>query len=177
MWFCALRGAGQRGRLAASVEGRGGTYHAIGLHVGGAHALRLLHGLLPDDLNPIPVGIEHERDALHAPIRQLLLERVAGVLEALAGGLDVVDGDAGVSEAAEGLGVAVHDVVVRVGLGAVVVRQLDEPRPVAPLARVREGERRVVAEEVEVEFGFGLGDLAEHFHAEEFVELDCWGGR
>lgn len=109
----------------------------------------------------------------HAPVGQLLLELVAGVLDALAGGLDVVDADARVAEAAVGLGVAVVDLVLGVVLGAVVVRQLDEALAVPHVAAARRGLGRVVAEEVQVKFGVGELELLDQGHAQEGVELDC----
>jgi hypothetical protein len=60
----------------------------------------------------------------HATVGQLLLELVAGILDALAGGLDVVDADAGVAEAAVRLLVTGSDGEVGVVLSAVVVGEL-----------------------------------------------------
>jgi hypothetical protein len=64
----------------------------------------------------------------HATVGELLLELVAGILDALASGLDVVDGDADVAEAAVGLGVARVDLVLGVVLSAVVVRLVGSQR-------------------------------------------------
>ncbi|KAH9932570.1 uncharacterized protein B0H18DRAFT_986289 [Fomitopsis serialis] len=81
--------------------------HTLHIHV---LYSRFLHGapsLIPrsehdprrDDLNPIPIRIQDERDFLHPAVRQLLLERDAQLLEALARGGDVGDGDRDVAEA------------------------------------------------------------------------------
>jgi hypothetical protein len=112
----------------------------------------------------------------HAPVRQLLLEPVPGLLDALARGLQVVDADARVAEAAVRLDVAVVDLVLGVVLGAVVVRQLDEALAVPHVAAARRGLGRVVAEEVEVELGVGELELLDEGQAQEGVELDCARG-
>lgn len=109
---------------------------------------------------------------VHAAVRQLLLELVAGVLDALARGLDVVDADTRVPKASVGLDVAVVDLVGVIVLGAVVVRELDDSLAVERLISVGEGLGGVVAEEVEVELGVGEGELIDEAHAEELVEFD-----
>ena len=81
----------------------------------------------------------------HPPVRQLLLELVARILDALAGSLEVVYRNTGVPEPAVGIAVAVVDFVLRVRLGAVVVRQLDESLAVPDLVAVGGGLRAIVA--------------------------------
>ncbi len=100
----------------------------------GAQALR-------DDLDPVSVRIERKGDMLHASVGELLLELITRILDALACRLDVVDGDTDVSEAAVRLLVAVVDGVGVVGLGAVVMRELDDALAVerAIAARGRRG--------------------------------------
>lgn len=108
----------------------------------------------------------------HPPIRQLLLELVTRLLDPLARGLEVVYTDTRVAKPAVRLDVAVVDLVLRVGLGAVVVGELDEPFAVPHVVAGRHGAGRVVAEEVEVELVLGEGEFLEEGHAEEGVELD-----
>lgn len=110
----------------------------------------------------------------HPPVRQLLLEAVPGVLEARARRLQVIDADAHMTKTAVGLDVAVVDLVVGVGLGAVVVRELDEALAVPEGAAGGGGVGGVVAEEVEVELGVGEGEGAQEGEAEEGVEFH-WG--
>lgn len=152
------------------------SYHSIGGHIRSRNALRLLNRLLADNLNPVLIGVQHERDMPHLAVRQLLLERVPGVLEALARRLDVVDADARVPEPAVRLRVAVVDLVLRVVLGAVVVRQLDDALAVERAAAGGPRVGRVVGQKVEVELGLGLLDLLDDLHAEGLVELDCEAG-
>lgn len=141
------------------------TDHLVSRDISRGDTLRLLHALLPDHLYPVVVRIQDKRNVPHAPIRQLLLEPIAGVLNALARRLDVVDADAGVAETAVRVAVAVVDLVVRVVLGAVVVRQFDEALAVPELVAVRGRLRRVVAEEVQVELGVWEGELLQELHA------------
>lgn len=61
-----------------------------------------------------------------APVGQLLLELVAGILDTLACGLNVVDRNASVTEPFVWLGVAVGDLVAVVGLGTVIVGEFDD---------------------------------------------------
>jgi len=81
-----------------------------------------------------------------------------------------------VAEAFARVGVAVGDFEVRVGLGAVVVGQLEDAFAVGPVLVGGGGLRRVVGEEVEVEFVVGEGELVDLFEAEEFVVFDWWEG-
>jgi hypothetical protein len=108
----------------------------------------------------------------HPPVRELLLELVTGILDALAGRLDVVDADASVAEAPVRIAVAVVDLVIGVVLGAVVVRQLDKTLAIPDIVAMRRRLGRVVAQEVEVELGVRERELLEESHAEVFVELD-----
>ncbi len=162
-----------------------GTYEAITLQVRLLDALRLGDGILADDLDPVAVRVQGEGDAAHAAVAQFLLELVAGVFEALAGGLDAVDADADVAEAFARVAVAVGDFEVGVGLGAVVVGQLEDAFAVGPVVVGGGGLRRVVGEEVEVEFVVRECELVDLFEAEEFVVFDWreglvaargWGG-
>jgi hypothetical protein len=107
----------------------------------------------------------------HLAIRQLLLELVSCILNALARRLDVVDRDAEMAKAAR-VRVAVRDLIVGVVLGAVVVRELDDTLAVGPVVAVRDGFGAVVCEEVEVELCVWVLDLVDELEAEEFVELD-----
>lgn len=111
---------------------------------------------------------------LHAAVGELLLELVAGVLDALARGLDVVDGDADVAEAAVRLLVAVVDGVILVSFSAVVMRQLDNALAVERAIAVRRRRRPVVGEEVQIEFRLGERQLLDQAQAEELVEFDFW---
>ena len=92
---------------------------AVGIGVRGLDVRRFLHVVGRDDLHPVAVRVERERDVAHAAVGQLLLELVAGVFDARAGCLDVVDADADVAEAAVGFGVAVGDLEVGVVLASI----------------------------------------------------------
>jgi len=73
----------------------------------------------------LPVGVEDEGDVSHFAVGEAFFERNTESLEAGAGSLDIGDSEGDVAEAT-GLGVAR---VVRgafEGLGAVVVRQLED---------------------------------------------------
>lgn len=76
------------------------------------------------------------------------------------------------SETTVGFNIAIVDLVLGVVFGAVVVRQLDEAFPVPEVLPVGDGAGGVVAEEVEVEFCVGEGELLEEGEAEVVVELD-----
>jgi hypothetical protein len=78
-----------------------------------------------DDLDPVAVRVQDERQALHAALVRPLLERHAARLEPRARRIDVVDGDGDVPEAAARVRVPrrVREGLVR--LGAVVVRELE----------------------------------------------------
>lgn len=65
------------------------------------------------------------------------------------------------------------DFVSRVTLGSIIVCQLNQTLPITEVISVRNSLWGVVAEEVEVEFRFGLFNLSNHLHAEELVEFDC----
>lgn len=149
------------------------THHAVGADIRLSLVLRLLDGLLADNLNPVAVRVERKGNVPHAAVGELLLELVPGVLDALARGLDVVDADAGVAEAAVRLRVAVVGLEVGVILGAVVVRQLDDALAVDKRVSVRDGLRAVVRHKVEVKLGLGHLELLDEAHAEELVEFDC----
>lgn len=75
--------------------------------------------------DPIPIRIQNERNMLHPPVRQLLLERHAELLEPLAGGVHVVDGDGDVAESARFF-VAVVVGSGFEGFGAVVVAEFED---------------------------------------------------
>ena len=119
----------------------------------------IFHLVVRDDFDPVIVRVEGESHMPHSPIRQLLLEFVAGIFDALACGLDVIDGDADVAETAAGVGVAVGGLVIRVVFGAVIVGELEDALAVVPGGFGGNGGGGVVGEEVEIEFGVGLGDL------------------
>lgn len=150
-----------------------GVVEAVRPRVRLRNALCLVDVLGGDDLHPVAVRVEREGDVPHAAVLKPLLEPVAGVGDALASGLDVVDGDADVAEAAAGIAVAVGDGVGRVGLGAVVVGEFEDALAVGPVGARGGGAGGVIGEEVEVEFGGGLGDVVDLGHAEVLVEVDC----
>jgi hypothetical protein len=152
VWFC------REVSIASCPVRRNKTrraYHPIRLDIRRLDTLRLLDRLLPYNLNPVPIRVQHKRNMAHAPVRQLLLELIPGVFNALARGLQVVDADARVAKAAVRLDVAVVDLVLGVVLGAVVVSQLDEALAVPHVVAAGRGLGRVVAEEVEIELGVG----------------------
>lgn len=144
--------------------------HPVRSRVRRLDTLRLLDGPLADDLDPVAVRIQREGDVPHAPVRELLLELVPGVFDPLARRLDVVDADARVAEAPVRLGVAVGHLVLRVRLGAVVVRELDDALAVSPVRAGGRCGRRVVGEEVQVELVLREGEVVDLLHAEELVE-------
>lgn len=104
----------------------GDSYHAIGSDVSLLDAGSLLQRLLANNLNPISIGIQGKSNVVHSSLGQLLLELVAGILNALASGLEVVDGNAGVAKSAVRVLVSIVDGVVGVVLSAVVVGELND---------------------------------------------------
>lgn len=153
-------------------NGKINSHHAVGARVSLSDALRLLNGLLANDFHPVSIGIQDKGNVPHAPIRQLLLKLVTGILDALAGGLQVVNADAGMAEAAVRLCVAVDDLVLRVVLGAIVVCQLDDALAVDKRVAVRGGTGAVVGEKVQIKLGGGLLNLFDKTHTEELVEFN-----
>lgn len=80
------------------------------------------------------------------------------------------------SEATVRLGVSVHNGVIGVVLGAVVVREFDDAVAVGPVLFAGEGVGPRVREEVEAEFVVGKVELVDLAEAEEFVKFywrDC----
>jgi hypothetical protein len=148
------------------------TYHAICACVSVLDVLRLLNWVLPDDFNPITVRVQNEGDMAHASIGELLLELVTRILEPRAGSLYVIYRHAEMPEALVRFRVAVGNLVVWIVFGAVVVSELDNALAVGPVIAVGHCLGAVVCEEVEVELGVRVLDLIDHFHAEEFIELD-----
>lgn len=110
--------------IAMSLRGGNQAYHAVGGNISLLDLGSLLEWLLANDLAPVTIGVEDKGNVPHATVRQLLLERVTAILDALAGGLEVVNADAGVTETAVRLLVAVGDGEVGVVLSAVVVGEL-----------------------------------------------------
>lgn len=104
----------------------GDSYHAIGSDVSLLDGGSLLKGLLANNLNPVSIGIQSKSDVVHSSLGQLLLELVAGILDALASGLEIVDGNAGVAKSAVRVLVSIVDGVVGVALSAVVVGELND---------------------------------------------------
>lgn len=150
------------------LHAKHGVVEAVGGRVGG-RALVLV--TLADDLNPVSIGVLHKGDVTHATLGQLLLERVASILNALARSLDVVDGDAKVTETTVGLRIAVHDAVVGVVLGAVVVGQLDIGIAIGKVGLALQGLGAVVCEEVVTELPLRHIHLLDHAEAQELVEF------
>ena len=116
-----------------------------------------------------PVGVEDEGDVLHLAVGELLLELDPVLLEPGARSLDIVDGDRDVAEAAAGVAVPARVAgEAGVGLGAVVVRELEDALAVEPVvlllrlglrtAGVVEGEE--VEREVAVAVLYRYGSMA-----------------
>lgn len=140
----------------------------IGARVSGGR--QILIGTL-DDLHPVTIGVLGERDVSHTTFRQLLLEWVARVLNALAGRFDIVDRNGDVAEAAMGLGVAIDDGVMGVILGAVVVSQLQNGIAVGPVTVTLERRRAIVGKEVVGELPLGEIELVDQAQAQKLVEF------
>lgn len=124
-----------------------------------------------DDLHPVPVRVLGEGNVSHASLGQLLLERVACILNALAGGFDVVHRDGDMAEAPVGLGVAIDYAVVGVVLGAVVVSELQDGIAIGPVAVTLEGFGTIVGEKVVGEFPLGEIELVDQAHAQKLIEF------
>jgi len=125
------------------------------------HGLDLGGGRLLHHLDGVPVGVQDKGQALHAPAVGGLLEAHAEVLEPRAGRVHVRHRDPDVPEPA----VSAVGVVARVvggaflGLGAVVVRELDEARQLRS-EHVARPQRR------EVRHRDALGQIAHEVQAE-----------
>lgn len=147
-----------------------GMVEAIATGVGGGRQILVAAA---DDLHPVPIGVLGEGNVPHATLGKLLLEGVAGILDALAGGLDVVDGDGEVTESTVGLGIAIYHAVVGIILGAVVVRELQHRIPVGKVAvaALQRG-RATVGEEVVGELPFGEIHLLDQLETEKVIELN-----
>jgi hypothetical protein len=135
------------------------AYHAVRAGVRVFDTLRLFDWLLADNLNPVAVRVKHESDVAHAPVCQLLLELVAGLLQPLACRLEIIYRYTEMAETFVRFRVAIADLVIWIVFGAVVVCELDDALAVGPMAAVRDGLRAIVCEEVEVELGVRVLDL------------------
>ena len=148
------------------------TYHAISRYISRAGVFRLLHRLLPDDLNPIPIRVQRKRNMPHLSILELLFEPVPSTCYPCACSLDIVHTDTHMAKPAKRLFVAIVDSKLGVRLCAVVVCKLDEAGAVKEASIGGSGGGRIVAKEVEVESGLGKLELFEQSHAEKFIKLD-----
>lgn len=105
--------------------------------VGRGDVLCLVNVLLPDYLDPVPVGVKGKRDTPHAPIREFFLEFVARILDPLARGLEIVHAHTNVSKPLVWVFVAVVDGKVGVALRTIVVGELEDTFTVSPVAAWR----------------------------------------
>ena len=67
-----------------------GVVHAIGRGFGRGYIFSFFDVLLSYNLNPVPVWIQSESYAPHAPVCEFLLELVTGIFDSLASCLDIV---------------------------------------------------------------------------------------
>ena len=79
--------------------------------------------------------------------------------------MDVVHADTDMSESFARLAVTISNLEVIVVLRAIVMRQLEDAFAVRPMVIGRDGLRRVVGEEVEVEFVVWEGEFVDLFQA------------
>lgn len=100
------------------LDAEHGVVQTVSAGVGGG-ALALV--MATDDLHPVSVRILDERNALHAAIREFLLERIPRIFQSLARLLDVVDRNRQMTESTVGFCVAVDNTVVGIAFRAVVV--------------------------------------------------------
>jgi hypothetical protein len=148
------------------------VYHEVCGKVGLLDVSCLLDGFLLDDLYPVTIGVKHKGNMAHAAVRKLLLEFVAGILEALAGRLDVVDADACVTKTAVRLLVAVVYGIFGVILRAIIVRKLDKALSVEGSVAMGQGLGAIIAEKVQIELGVRELKLLDHTHTKKLVKLD-----
>lgn len=80
--------------------------------------------LVGNQLDPVSIGVQSKGNVLLSAVRQLLLELDAALLQIRRHLLNVVDREANVAKASVGLHVSVVELVISLGLSAVVVGQL-----------------------------------------------------
>jgi hypothetical protein len=145
--------------------------HGVSSDICLLHVFGFLVIVSGNNFDPVTIGVKNEGNVAHTSIGKLLLELVTSILNSLAGGLDVVDRNTGVAEATVRLLVTVVDLVVGIILGSVVMSQLDETLSVKGALVVRQGLRRIIAEEVEVELVIGELELLDKAHSQELIEF------
>lgn len=113
--------------------------------------------------------VQGEGNAVHPPVLESLFELEPCITDSLASRLDVVHTDAGMSEALRFVVAIVH-LEIRVVLGAIVMRHLDDALTIGPVRITGRRIGTIVGEEVEIELVVWEGELVHLAHAEVLVE-------